>query len=41
MTRVLLVAPYGFQNTGIRLLSAVLRQDGSCGRTASRRRSCS
>ncbi len=28
MTRVLLVTPYGFQNTGVRLLSAVLRRDG-------------
>jgi len=28
MTRVLLITPYGFQNTGIRLLAAVLRQGG-------------
>jgi len=28
MTRVLLVTPYGFQNMGVRLLSAVLRREG-------------
>jgi len=28
MTRVLLITPYGFQNTGIRLLAAVLRREG-------------
>ena len=28
MTRVLLVTPYGFQNMGVRVLSAVLRREG-------------
>ncbi|PWB76768.1 MAG: hypothetical protein C3F15_04520 [Holophagae bacterium] len=28
MTRALLITPYGFQNTGVRLLAAVLRREG-------------